>query len=155
MKASDWALIAMDVSSIANKLIVLNPGMNLSKVLMKRPQILRLDVQVLDKDAVAVKCMLAAAKDPDRLLEEVPDLLAPKVLLSVLTTVKKWWHLERDPVEVLEAEPDLIRRAQDMDQPFEPVYEDENGNFEVPLLNYREKRTDWQAYIDKNYYKQS
>lgn len=30
-----------------------------------------------------------------------------------------------------------------MDQPFEPVYADENGNWVVPLLNYREKRADW------------
>lgn len=64
------------------------------------------------------------------------------------------YHLEEDPVEVLERDPDLVRRAQDMDQPFEPVYQDEEGNWSAPLLNYREKRTDWQAYIDQTFYKQ-
>ena len=31
------------------------------------------------------------------------------------------YKLERDPIEVLEGDPDLVRRAQDMDAPFEPV----------------------------------
>ncbi len=65
--------------------------------------------------------MLATAYDMDKLLGEVPQLLSPKVLLSVLVTVNKWYQLQRDPIEVLEKDPDLIRRAQEMDQPFEPV----------------------------------
>ena len=35
-------------------------------------------------------------------------------------TVNKWYKLERNPIEVLEGDPDLVRRAQDMDVPFEP-----------------------------------
>ncbi len=37
---------------------------------------------------------------------------------------------------------------------FEPVYMDDEGNWMAPSLNYMEKRTDWQAYIDKNVFKQ-
>jgi hypothetical protein len=37
---------------------------------------------------------------------------------------------------------------------FEPVYMDADGNWMAPSLNYMEKRTDWQAYIDKNVFKQ-
>ncbi len=90
---------------------------------------------------IQVKRLLASARDMDLLLETVPELLSPKQLLSVLTTVScyfsnqnrnftpslkvnKWynkWSAKRDPIEVLETDPDLIRRAQDMDVPFEPV----------------------------------
>jgi hypothetical protein len=49
----------------------------------------------------------------------------------------------------------LIRTAQENDMPFEPIYQSEDGGWMVPSLNYKEKRTDWQAYIDKNIYKQS
>lgn len=56
--------------------------------------------------------------------------------------------------QVLENDPDLIRRAEDNDTPFEPVYEDESGNFQAPQLNYAEKRADWQRYIDQTRYKQ-
>jgi len=148
----------------------------------------------------------------------------------------KWYFLKKDPIEVLEADPDLIRRAEvcvcaggalrrrrrllhrgalsvhciavalplhykcisaasaswtigagrfhtrsttpthpqplngtrmrpyrtlnappteACDVPLEPVYIDsETGNFLAPSLNYKEKRADWQAYIDKNVYKQ-
>ena len=31
------------------------------------------------------------------------------------------YKLKRDPVEVLEGDPDLVNRAQAMDVPFEPV----------------------------------
>jgi hypothetical protein len=41
--------------------------------------------------------------------------------------VNKWYHLKRDPIEVLEQDPDIIRRAQDMDTPFEPVSVLRNG----------------------------
>ena len=68
--------------------------------------------------------------------------------------MNKWYNLERDPIEVLEADPDLVQRAQDNDVPLEPVYLDENGDWTCPLLNYKEKRTDWQAYIDKSQAKQ-
>ena len=56
---------------------------------------------------------------------------------------------------MLEDDPDLVQRAQDNDTPFEPVYMEEDGRWTAPLLNYAEKRTAWQAYIDQNFYKQA
>eukprot|EP00955_Chlamydomonas_euryale_P108355 365844-Chlamydomonas_euryale.AAC.5 len=64
------------------------------------------------------------------------------------------YKLKKDPVEVLERDPDLIRRAQECDVPFEPVYENQDGSFQAPQLNYAEKRTEWQAYIDRTFYGQ-
>lgn len=40
------------------------------------------------------------------------------------------------------------------DVPFDPAYVDEDGNWTAPLLNYIEKRTDWQKYIDKKHHHQ-
>lgn len=42
------------------------------------------------------------------------------------------------------------------DTPFEPVYVDTaTGKWTAPsLANYREKRADWQAYIEQSVYKQ-
>ncbi|KAG1668627.1 hypothetical protein FOA52_002480 [Chlamydomonas sp. UWO 241] len=39
-----------------------------------------------------------------------------------------------------------------MDQAMEPVYEDDDGNFEVSQFNYEEARTDWQRHIDDTRY---
>jgi hypothetical protein len=157
MKGSDWAILLLDTQATASKLVLLKthfPGMNLSKVIAAKPTLLLRSSEELEKDALGVKKLLTTAKNIDSLLETVPALMSPKTLLSAIVTVNKWYHLKRDPIEVLEQDPDIIRRAQDMDTPFEPVYEDSEGNYEAPQLNYREKRTDWQAYIDKKYYGQ-
>ena len=53
----------------------------------------------------------------------------------------------------MEADPDLIRRAEACDVPLEPVYGTDD-NLLAPSLNYKEKRSDWQAWIDKNVHKQ-
>lgn len=39
---------------------------------------------------IQVKKLLERAKNPDKLLEEVPTLLSPKILLSVVVTINKW-----------------------------------------------------------------
>ena len=59
-----------------------------------------------------VRSLLAGARDMERLLGAVPELLDAKALVSVLTTVRKWYHLEKDPVEALEADPEMVQRAQ-------------------------------------------
>ena len=38
--------------------------------------------------------------------------------------------------------------------PLEPVYLDEQGQYSAPSLQYHERRTDWQRYIDQNFYHQ-
>lgn len=100
-----------------------------------------------------VKKMLANAKAPDQLLQAVPELLSPKFLLSCLVTIQKWHRGSgREPLDILEADPELIYRAQTMDVPLEPVYEDADGNYQAPEFNYAETRTDWQKHIDDTRY---
>jgi len=157
MRASDWADVLMDASSVGSRLVFYKvhfPGMNLAKVMALRPQLLLKPIDAIQRDADGVKQLLATAKDVDKLMEAVPTLMNPKLLLSVLVTVNKWYKLKKDPVEVLERDPDLIRRAQECDVPFEPVYENQDGSFQAPQLNYAEKRTEWQAYIDRTFYGQ-
>ncbi|KXZ54611.1 hypothetical protein GPECTOR_4g676 [Gonium pectorale] len=157
LKASDWARLAADAPSVASKLILLKghyPSLDLARVLAVQPKLLLQSNEQLDRSARQVKSLLSRASDPCRLLAAVPPLLEPRALISVLITVTKWYHLQKDPIEVLEADPELVQRAQDYDVPFEPVYMDEQGNWSAPLLNYAEKRTEWQKYIDQTFYKQ-
>ena len=44
--------------------------------------------------------------------------------------------------------------TQACDVPLEPVYLNDDGSWTAPSLNYKEKRADWQAYIDRTVYKQ-
>eukprot|EP00878_Enallax_costatus_P010060 GHUV01010501.1.p1 GENE.GHUV01010501.1~~GHUV01010501.1.p1 ORF type:complete len:270 (+),score=67.17 GHUV01010501.1:147-956(+) len=158
MKARDWAKLCLDVNAAATRIVVLKthyPNADLSKVIQRQPALLLQDVARLEDNARQVKQLLESAKDPDTLLTALPSLMDPKTLISVLVTVRKWYFNKRDPVEVLEADPELILRAQDCDIPFEPVYIDEaSGALMAPSLNYHEKRADWQAYIDRTFYKQ-
>ncbi len=63
------------------------------------------------------------------------------------------FRCERDPLEVLESDPEIIYRALGSGQPFEPVFEDPTtGNYEAPQFNYAEKRTSWQEAIDNQRY---
>lgn len=59
-----------------------------------------------------VKQLLQSAKDADALLTVLPSLLEPRNCISVLVSVRKWYFNKRDPVEVIEADPELILRAQ-------------------------------------------
>lgn len=43
----------------------------------------------------------------------------------------------------------LETRTQACDVPLEPVFDNPDGSLMVPKFNYREKRADWQAHIDK------
>ncbi|GLI59916.1 hypothetical protein VaNZ11_001961 [Volvox africanus] len=157
LKASEWARLAADAPAVASKIILLKshyPRLDLSRVLVAQPKLLLQSPEQLDRSAQQVRSLLSRAKDLERLLAAEPALMEPRALISVLITVTKWYYLEKDPIEVLEADPDLVRRAQDYDVPFEPVYMDEKGNWTAPLLNYQEKRTEWQKYIDQTFYKQ-
>lgn len=59
-----------------------------------------------------VRQLLRGAKDPDAIIAAEPACMTPKTLASILVTINKWYHLEKDPVQVLENDPDLVRRAQ-------------------------------------------
>ncbi|GLC33548.1 hypothetical protein PLESTM_000083400 [Pleodorina starrii] len=157
LKASEWARLAADAPSVASKIILLKshyPRLDLTRVLVATPKLLLQSPEQLDRAARQVRSLLSRARDAERLLAAEPALMEPRALISVLITVTKWYFLEKDPIEVLEADPELVRRAQDYDVPFEPVYMDDEGNWTAPLLNYQEKRTEWQKYIDQTFYKQ-
>lgn len=56
--------------------------------------------------------LLSTAKDLDALVTSLPCLTDPALTISILVTVDKWYFNKRDPVEVIEADPELIVRAQ-------------------------------------------
>lgn len=158
MRAVEWVSLLSDPQAVAHKIVVIkthHPNLDVGRALNKYPRILLNTPTELHKSGLQVRSLLATASDPDAILGEVPALLDPRNLISALVTINKWYHLSKDPVEVLQRDPDIIRRAKENDVPFEPVYVDENGNWMAPLLNYKEKRTDWQAYIDRTVYKQA
>ncbi|KAI8476168.1 MAG: hypothetical protein J3K34DRAFT_402308 [Monoraphidium minutum] len=157
LKATEWARIVADTGSVAVRLVALKtayPGADLAKILQEKPGLLLQDVSVLEANARQVHSLLEGARDRDALLTALPLLLEPRTLISVLITVEKWYFKKKDPIAVLEADPDLIRRAEACDVPLEPVYINEDGSWMAPSLNYKAKRADWQAYIDRTVYKQ-
>ena len=162
MRASDWGRVLLDPEGVAKRLISLKvcfPGLNLSRVVTRKPSLLLKSIEDIERDAGGTKKMLEKAKDLDTLIEALPDLLDPKVCLSIILSINKWYNgrhskVQRDPVSILEGDPDLVYRAQAMDQPFEPVYENEDGTYQAGEYLYRERRADWQAYIDRTRYGQ-
>ncbi|GFR48915.1 hypothetical protein Agub_g10865 [Astrephomene gubernaculifera] len=113
--AVDWARLATDPASVASKLVLLKshyPRLDLGPALAVQPRLLMRPAEQLEREARQVRSLLSGAADPERLLSAVPELLSPALLVSVLVSINKWFHLERDPLEVLEADPDIVRRAQ-------------------------------------------
>ncbi|KAF8055487.1 hypothetical protein HT031_006746 [Scenedesmus sp. PABB004] len=156
LKAADWARLALDVGGAATKLVLLKscyPGADLSRVIQRQPGLLLLDASTLEENSKQVKSLLSTAKDADALLTALPSLMEPRTLISVLVTVRKWYFNKRDPVEVLEADPELILRAQACGVPLDPVYMDETGNWSAPGFDYLNKRAPWQEYLDKKHKK--
>lgn len=66
------------------------PRLDLAKVLAKKPKMLLLSYEKLDQQAQQVRHLLSRAKDLERLLGLVPELLDPKECISILITVTKW-----------------------------------------------------------------
>lgn len=115
MRAVDWVALCLDTSGAAARLVLLKthlPRADLTRIVQCNPGLLLQDAATLEDNARQVKHLLADAKDADALLTALPSLLDPRVLLSVLVSVRKWYHGRRDPIEVLEADPDLVLRAQ-------------------------------------------
>lgn len=156
MRANDWVAILTDPSSVVAKVVMLKqyyPKLDLSLVLTSHPRLLLKSVGELEKSAQQVAQLLSTAEDIDAIMTELPELLDPKVLISVLVTVRKWYDNKRDPIDVLQKSPSVVQKAWECDVAFEPVYMDEEGNWVAPSLNYREKRADWQKHIDKHVFK--
>ncbi|WIA40662.1 hypothetical protein OEZ86_004368 [Tetradesmus obliquus] len=157
MKASEWARLALDTEAAATRLVVLKlhyPRADLTRIMQRTPQLLLQDVALLEDNAKQVKQLLVSARDADALVTALPSLMEPRNLISVLVTVQKWYFNKRDPVEVIESDPELILRAQACGVPFEPVYIDAaTGAWSAPGFNYLEKRAGWQKWLDEKHKK--
>lgn len=153
MKASDWVTLITNADLVAVKVITLKrcfPSLDLPLVLNKFPRLLNQDVQQLEKSASKVAEMLSPANDPAAIIHELPQMLNPGTCVSVLVTLQRWFP-NKDPLSVLEADPDIIRRAQENDVPLEPVFFD-GENFSAPQ-NTRRATQPWQKWIRENVYK--
>jgi hypothetical protein len=157
LRAAELASLALNPSDAAARVLALKalwPRADLTAIVQKKPAVLLDDVATLKANAAQVRQLLRTASDADALVTLIPELLSPRLLLSALLTVSKWYFNRRDPVEVLEKDPTLLERASAADMPLEPVFTNADGSLEGPSLDYWNKRTDWQAYIDTNVYKQ-
>jgi len=115
LSALQWADLVTDTNGVAAKLVALKgcyPNLDLVDLLQKYPKVLTLEPQELRENAYKVMELLQGAKNPEAIIQAVPELITPKILASVIITINKWYQLERDPIEVLENDPDIVRRAQ-------------------------------------------
>lgn len=157
MRAADLARLALNPSDVAARVLALKalwPTADLTAVVQKKPAVLLDDPATLKSNAAQVRQLLKTAVDADALVTAIPEMLSPRMALAILITVTKWYFNRRDPVAILEKDPGLIERASAADMPLEPVFTKADGSLEGPSLDYWNKRTDWQAYIDTNVYKQ-
>jgi hypothetical protein len=157
VRAADLAALALDPSAAAARVLALKvlwPRADLAAIVQKKPAVLLDDVPALKANAAQVRQLLRTSADADDLVSKIPELLSPRMCLGILITVNKWYFGRQDPVAVLEKDPGLIERASAADMPLEPVFVSADGSLEGPSLDYWNKRTDWQAYIDTNVYKQ-
>jgi hypothetical protein len=155
--AASVAALALDPSEAAARVLALKdawPRADLGAVVQRKPAVLLEDPQTIRANAAQIRQLLRTARDADALVTSVPELLSPRQCLAILITVNKWYFSRRDPVAVLESDPGLIERASAADMPLEPVFTDSQGKLTGPSLDYWNKRTEWQAYIDTNVYKQ-
>ncbi|KAK3240177.1 hypothetical protein CYMTET_49966 [Cymbomonas tetramitiformis] len=153
MKASEWAEMSMSVNKVMNNVMAIKmhfSELDVKRLLEKNPRIIMKSPSDLERDVEQVKFFLAEAKDIDALIQEVPDLLSPEVTVAVLSTFKRWWP-KKDPVEALEEDPDVLRRAQEKDVPLDPVFFDGKA-WNAPSHNSKGKLQSWQKYIRKEVY---
>jgi hypothetical protein len=155
--AAQIAAMALNPSDVAGRVLALKaawPRTDLGAVVQRKPAVLLDDAATIRSNAATIRQLLRTAQDADALVTAIPELLSPRQCLSILITTNKWYFGRQDPVAVLENDPGLIARASAADMPLEPVFTDADGKLTGPSLDYWNKRTDWQAYIDTNVYKQ-
>ncbi len=118
-----------------------------------------------DADAAGLRCVSPLPRPDVRNIHLHRPTLCPLHAVTVVHALRKSARARvcvcvREREEYREIDLSHTPRAvpcalpQDYDVPFEPVYMDEQGNWSAPLLNYAEKRTEWQKYIDQTFYRQ-
>lgn len=154
LTASDWAVLASDTKVMFAKLMLIKsyfPGVDLQRLVADNPKPLLKSKVALEEDLLNVRNMLAEAANPDALVATLPILLEPKVMVSCLVTIQRWFP-KKDPLKMLEDDPDMIRRAQEKDIPFDPVFFD-GERWSAPGYDSKGKLLPWQKYIRKEVHK--
>ncbi|GIL74640.1 hypothetical protein Vretifemale_4567 [Volvox reticuliferus] len=110
MKPSDWATVASDVSSLAEKIILLKslyPTADIFKIVFKKPKLLLLSTKRLEQDAAVIMRLLSSAPNPCAILESTPDLVDPLSLSRCLASLATSFP-GQDPVMMLQQHPDIL-----------------------------------------------
>ncbi|GIL48357.1 hypothetical protein Vafri_4627 [Volvox africanus] len=110
MKPSDWATVASDVSSLAERIILLKslyPTADIFKIVFKKPKLLLLSTSRLEQDAAAIMRLLSSAPNPCAILESTPDLVDPLSLSRCLASLAISFP-SQDPVMMLQQHPDIL-----------------------------------------------
>ncbi|GLI69400.1 hypothetical protein VaNZ11_014004 [Volvox africanus] len=110
MKPSDWATVASDVSSLAERIILLKslyPAADIFKIVFKKPKLLLLSTTRLEQDAAAIMRLLSSAPNPCAILESTPDLVDPLSLSRCLASLATSFP-GQDPVMLLQQHPDIL-----------------------------------------------
>ncbi|KAG2496574.1 hypothetical protein HYH03_005396 [Edaphochlamys debaryana] len=154
MKASDWAKVVAD-PELASKVILIKtsfPTVNVEVLLDRHPRTLLWSLKLLQSNIEQVAPVLGALPRPEKVLETLPELLDPRQCFSVVASIRKW-YTKRDPLEVLQMDPEVIRRAERVDVPLEPVFLDPATGIWTAAGYSREKQEEWQVYIEQKVYK--
>jgi hypothetical protein len=75
------------------------PGVDLQRLVADNPKPLLKSKVALEEDLLNVRNMLAEAANPDALVATLPILLEPKVMVSCLVTIQRWFP-KKDPLKV-------------------------------------------------------
>ncbi|KXZ55259.1 hypothetical protein GPECTOR_3g398 [Gonium pectorale] len=124
MRAADWAKLAKDVNQVALMLVTIKtsyPGANVGKIVAKAPKLLLKSPEALRSDAEVVRRVLAAAPNPDAIVEEVPYLMEPSALAQSLSNVARWYNT-KDPVAMIAKNPKLLLNVEEADLEADPLY---------------------------------
>ncbi|EFJ50467.1 hypothetical protein VOLCADRAFT_103925 [Volvox carteri f. nagariensis] len=154
MRASDWARVVAD-PDLGAKLVLIKvgfPALNVEVFLSKHPRTLLWSREKLEANIRQVAPVFDSLPRPELVLEVLPELLDPRQCFSVVATLRKWYP-KKDPLQVLQMDPDVIRRAEAWDVPLEPVFFDSSTSTWTAAGYSRNKQEDWQVYIEQEIYK--
>mmetsp|Transcript_20814 Transcript_20814/g.65890 ORF Transcript_20814/g.65890 Transcript_20814/m.65890 type:complete len:316 (-) Transcript_20814:30-977(-) len=150
MGEGDWADMAAGVEEVFQRVITLKhhfPRLDATQVLVARPKTFLQPLEELERNVALVKSVLRDAEDVDNIVQVLPEVLDPAICISCLVTIQRWFP-KKDPVEQLNLDPDMIRRAQREDIPLDPVFFD-GESFSAPMFDRSSDNLNqpWQKYI--------
>ncbi|KAG2437656.1 hypothetical protein HYH02_011037 [Chlamydomonas schloesseri] len=113
MKPADWATVATDIESVAEKIIILKslyPTADVFRIIFRKPKLLLQTPKRLQEDGAAILRLLSAAPNPGAILEATPDLVDPLSLSRCLASLAASYP-GQDPVALLQAHPDILANS--------------------------------------------